>query len=74
MGAIPPLVRMGVEEKDESVRRKGLYALSSEVRNYQPGMDEALKAMPKGVKGEGGVDARDMEAVDGLMERLRQHS
>jgi hypothetical protein len=78
-GIVAPLLRLvrgegdwGVEEAvaedagPDAVRRKAVYALSSLVRNFQPGADAVVAA----VGGEG-VDAADMEAVDGLLERLR---
>lgn len=54
-------------EKRTALKRKMVYALSSEVRNFQPGLDALLKAL----KEERKVDAADMDAVDRLMERLR---
>ncbi|MCJ1378793.1 hsp70 nucleotide exchange factor fes1 [Xylographa soralifera] len=72
MGAIPALVKMAFEEVDENIRRKALYALSSEMRNYQPATDEAVKALPEGLRIEGHIDAADMEAVDGVIARLRE--
>ena len=72
LGAIPTLVKLAVEDRDEGVRRKAIYALSSEVRNYQPGVDAAVKALPERMRWEGGVDASDMSAVDSFMDKLRQ--
>lgn len=72
MGAIPALMKMVVEEKDETVRRKALYALSSEIRNYQPGTNEAVRALPERLLGDGNIDARDMEVVDGFIAKLRE--
>ena len=72
MGAIPALVKMAIEEADENIRRKALYALSSEMRNYQPATDEAVKALPERLRTEGAIDAADMEAVDRVIARLRE--
>ncbi|MCJ1285138.1 hsp70 nucleotide exchange factor fes1 [Xylographa opegraphella] len=72
MGAIPALVNIAVEEKDENVRRKALYALSSEMRNYQPGTDETIKALPERLKTKVHIEAADMEAVDGIIAKLRE--
>ena len=72
VGAIPALVKMAIDERNESVRRKALYALSSEMRNYQPGTDEAVKALPEGMRREGHVDAGDMDDVDAVIEQLRE--
>ena len=72
VGAIPLLVKMAVEETQQAIRKKAIYALSSEVRNYQPGINEAIKALPEALKPGGDIDAGDMEAVDKLMDKLRQ--
>ena len=73
VGGISRLAKMasGEEEKDKEVRRKTIYALSSEIRNYQPGLEEAMKYLPKAVAPEGGVDAGDMDVVDRIIEALR---
>lgn len=67
-GAVPLLLRMLAAEpqRPEGERRKARYALSSLVRNFQPGLDAVVKAMGE----EGKVDAGDMEAIDGLLDRL----
>lgn len=72
VGSIPALVKMAVEETDGGTKRKAIYALSSEVRNYQPGIDAALKALPEELKMGGTIDAGDMAGVDTLIEKLRQ--
>ncbi len=72
--AIPTLVKLSIEDTNEQVRRKAIYALSSEVRNYQQGLDVAVKALPKGFAPEGAIDAGDMEAVDRVIEQLREDS
>ncbi|RDW89306.1 Fes1-domain-containing protein [Coleophoma cylindrospora] len=69
MGGIPGLASMATkEDEDKGVRRKACYALSSAVRNYQPGMDELLKALGRE---ETKIDASDMDACDGLLGELR---
>ena len=72
--AIPKLVRLAVEDPEESVRRKAIYALSSEIRNFQLALDVAVKALPKDFAPEGAIDAGDMEAVDRITEHLREAS
>jgi len=74
MGAIPALVKMTTEEVDENIRRKALYALSSEMRNYQPATDEAVKTLPERLRTESHIDAADMEAVDGVIAKLRERN
>lgn len=71
VGVIPHLVRLATEDANSNVRRKAVYGLSSEVRNYQPGLDEVLKYLPDSLEGGGKIDAADMNAVDGLMDKLR---
>ena len=72
--AIPVLTHLSTQDSNEPVRRKAIYALSSEIRNFQPGLDAALKLLPKGVAPEGAIDAGDMAAVDRVIEQLRQDS
>lgn len=75
-GGVPKLVAMaaGDDEKDDKVKRKALYALSSAVRNYQPAMDVAHQELGKlGLAGgREKVDATDMDAVDEVMTSLRE--
>ena len=72
--AIPVLSHLSTQDDNEPVRRKAIYALSSEIRNFQPGLDAALNALPKGIAPEGAIDAGDMEAVDRVIEQLREES
>lgn len=74
LGAIPKLVYLATSDSNEPVRRKAIYALSSEIRNYQPAFEEAVKSLPEDVRPSEKVDAGDMEAVDQVMERLRDLS
>lgn len=74
VGAIPKLVRLAIEDPHEPVRRKAIYALSSEIRNYQPGLEEAVKALPETVKPAGKTNSGDMDAVDRIVEKLREDS
>jgi len=74
VGSIPTLVKLAVKDSNESVRRKAIYALSSEVRNYQPGLNEAVKALPESARPIGNIDAGDMEAIDKIIDHLRESS
>jgi len=76
VGVAPVLVGMCVGGEAEAVRRKALYAVSSLMRNFQAGADEVVRCLPEGVRAEVGkrVDAGDMEAVDGLVGRLRERA
>lgn len=69
MGGVKQLVGMATAAAEkEDVRRKAVYALSSACRNYQPAMDACVEALQTGNK----VDAADMEAVDVIMNGLRE--
>lgn len=76
-GAIPTLVAMSLNDEDANVRRKAVYALSSAVRNHQPAADVMADKLPSAMVGNGEgakVDAADMEQIDGIMTRLREHT
>ena len=74
LGAVPSLVQLALEDSTQAVRKKAVGALSSEVRNYQLGLDTLMAKLPEEFRGDGHVDAGDMEAVDGLIGRLREHA
>lgn len=63
------LLAMCGADGDALVRRKAVRAVSSMVRNFQPALDVVVAA----VGGET-VDAGDMEAVDGVVGRLREEA
>jgi len=52
-------------------RKKAAFAISSEVRNYQPGLDALLEALPASFGAPTTLDASDMEAVDTVIDKLR---
>ncbi|KAL4926482.1 Hsp70 nucleotide exchange factor FES1 [Aspergillus undulatus] len=72
MNAIPTLVSLATTDKATAVRKKAVLALSSAVRNYQPGTNELVKHLPDGYP-TGKVDAGDMDAIDAIMNKLRAH-
>lgn len=79
VGAIPVLVKLGIEDPVESVRRKAIYALSSEIRNYQPGLDLTLRTLPEEIlvnaRGkEQNFDAGNMETMDFIIDALKRRS
>lgn len=74
VGAIPKLTELAVNDPNEAVRSKAIYALSSEIRNYQPGLNEAIKSLPDNVRPSQRVDAGDMDAVDQIIGKLREDS
>ncbi len=73
MGGIPRLVSMATRDgENAAARRKAIYALSSAVRNYQPAMDAAVDVLGKqGHEGDK-VDAYNMDAVDEVINGLRE--
>ncbi|PHH69086.1 hypothetical protein CDD80_7021 [Ophiocordyceps camponoti-rufipedis] len=73
MGGLAPLVAMSVNSDERTdVRRKAVYALSSACRNYQPAMDACVEELAKNGHAPDKVDANDMEAVDEVMNGLRE--
>ncbi|KAJ3503830.1 hypothetical protein NM208_g16437 [Fusarium decemcellulare] len=73
MGGLPPLVHMATHNDEHTdVRRKAVYALSSAVRNYQPAMDVFSDELTKKGHATDKVDAANMEAVDEVVNGLRE--
>ncbi|KAF2826148.1 Hsp70 nucleotide exchange factor fes1 [Ophiobolus disseminans] len=69
--AYPPLMRLATEDTDRQVRKSAITALSSAVRNFQPGLDAAVSLAPAEFKPQEPLDAHDMESVDILINKLR---
>ncbi|KAL5351845.1 hsp70 nucleotide exchange factor fes1 [Pseudogymnoascus australis] len=62
-----------LDKETKEVRRKAIYALSSALRNCQEAMNEFVDDMKdKGQKNFGIVDAGDMDAVDGIINGMRE--
>ncbi|KAJ6789989.1 hypothetical protein PWT90_08139 [Aphanocladium album] len=75
VGGIKPLVEMATREGETAtVRRKAVYALSSAIRNYQPGLDAAVAELAAVGQTFEKVDATDMEAVDTIITPLREQA
>ncbi|KAK3686699.1 hsp70 nucleotide exchange factor fes1 [Vermiconidia calcicola] len=75
VGAIPKLAQRAVDDENQAVRKKAVNALSSGVRNYQPGMDELEKSLPENIWSRGqGLDAGDMDSVDEVIQKLRDQA
>lgn len=73
MGGLPMLVHLAThEDEHHEVRRKAVYALSSAVRNYQPAMDVFSEELTKKGHTTDKVDAANMEAVDEVVNGLRE--
>lgn len=75
-GGIPQLAKLAVEDGEQAVRKKAITALSSAVRNFQPGLDALEQSLPEKVwtRRKLGLDAADMDAVDSVIKALRDHS
>lgn len=68
MGGVEKLVKLATRDGEgRDVRRKAVYALSSAGRNYQPAMDIITEGL-----GRAKVDAGDMDAVDKIINGLRE--
>ena len=74
LGAIPKLITLAVDDPSQAVRKKAILALSSGIRNYQPALDAAISSLPEGHKVEGRIDAGDMDAIDAVVQKLRDDS
>ncbi|KAF2462291.1 putative Hsp70 nucleotide exchange factor [Lineolata rhizophorae] len=74
LGVLPTLVDLSLNDEDKEVRKKAIRAVSSGVRNFQPGLDEAMKTIPDEHKGNGEVDASQMDQVDTMIQSLRDKS
>lgn len=71
VNGIDKLCQIALDDVDQAVRRKAVYALSSGIRNYQPAMNQAVKRLPKDIVGPDQVSAADMDVIDAIMEKLR---
>lgn len=70
---IPKLLELSLHDPETSVRRKAAYALSSAVRNYQPGLDELRKHLPDHIRGKDEkIDAGDMDRIDVIINKLKE--
>lgn len=72
MNAMPKLVSLSTQDSTPAVRKKAIYAISSAVRNYQPGSNEMTKLLPDEYAS-GKVDAGDMDAIDAIIDKLKAH-
>jgi hsp70-interacting protein len=73
MGGVPSLVDLATKKGEQSdVRRKAVYALSSQCRNFQPAMDAFVEELGKQGIVVGQTDASDMDAIDKIIGQLRE--
>lgn len=74
-GGISLLTELATKESEtKEVKRKAVYALSSECRNYQPAMDVFVEELEKRGRRVGKVDAADMDAIDMIIGGLREEA
>ncbi|CAI4210388.1 unnamed protein product [Parascedosporium putredinis] len=73
MNGIPKIIDIILDDKeDTAVRRKAIYALSSATRNYQAAMDLCTGELEKRGYTHGTVDSMNMDAVDVVMNSLKE--
>ncbi|KAL9060081.1 MAG: hypothetical protein Q9206_001210 [Seirophora lacunosa] len=74
VGAIPILVKLALQDPDGQVRRKAVYAISSEVRNYPPALNVLVLELPERLRPSRSLDAGDMEEVDSVIDAIKEAS
>ncbi|KAI4258825.1 MAG: hypothetical protein LQ352_001036 [Teloschistes flavicans] len=74
VNAVPLLVGLALHDPNEQVQRKAIYALSSEVRNYDPALRDMLRNLPETLRPSGLINAGDMDEVDKLMDVVKKAS
>ncbi|KAI5287662.1 hsp70 nucleotide exchange factor fes1 [Ascosphaera atra] len=77
MVVLPALTSLALADPNPAVRKKAVFALSSSVRNFQPGLDEVVRCLKEGgheglLEGDDSVKAGDMDRVDRLISKLRE--
>lgn len=71
-GGVAKIVELILKDPEEKVRTKAVYALSSQIRNQEPSLKEALELLPEELAPKKDIGANDMEAIDVLIQRLRE--
>lgn len=74
VGAIPILVKLALQDPNGQVRRKAVYAISSEVRNYPPALNVLVLELPERLRPSRSLDAGDMEEVDSVIDAIKEAS
>ncbi|EMC96466.1 hypothetical protein BAUCODRAFT_33824 [Baudoinia panamericana UAMH 10762] len=74
VGGVPKLAKLATDDNNQAVRKKAVSALSSQVRNYQPALDELEHCLPDDVWKRKGLEASEMESVDELISKLRDYA
>lgn len=71
-GGVSKIIDLVLKDPEEKVRTKAVYALSSQIRNQGPSLKEALELLPEEIAPKKDIDAEDMEAIDVLIQSLRE--
>ncbi|KAL8693652.1 MAG: hypothetical protein Q9218_001562 [Villophora microphyllina] len=74
VNAVPVLLTLALDDPNEQVRRKAIYALSSEVRNYDPALRDLVQHLPEAMRPSGPINAGDMDEVDKVMDLVKKAS
>lgn len=75
LGGVQKLLDVVLQDTAQTARKKAANALSSEVRNFQPALDELLEKLPENfLNGPRRLDAADMEQVNSVVDALRQRA
>ncbi|KAI4112245.1 MAG: hypothetical protein LQ345_006577 [Seirophora villosa] len=74
VGAIPILVKLALQDPNGQVRRKAVYAISSEVRNYPPALNVLVLELPERLRPSRSLNAGDMEEVDSVIDAIKEAS
>ncbi|KAI5806639.1 nucleotide exchange factor Fes1-domain-containing protein [Peziza echinospora] len=74
VGGTAKTVNTFLNDPVEKVRSKAVYAISSAIRNYEPALTEALSLLPDHIKGAETYDCEDMEALDKLVQTMREEA
>lgn len=68
---IPKLVNVALRDPVEDVRKKAVFALSSQVRNHGAALEKMLEHLPEELVPQK-IHHEDMESIDELMRALRE--
>jgi len=72
LGLVPTLADMALNDSSKEVRKMAISALSSSIRNCQPGLDTAWQTLPDEHKLAEKPGVSDMEQITKVMDSLRR--
>lgn len=67
-------MKLANEDPDKTARKKAIRALSTGVRNFQPGLDAVVEHLPDSLRPKDKLDATDMSSVDSIIQPLRDNA